>query len=74
MLYRNTAVPDFPAILDGIYAALNGDGSYFVDGPPGLEDVLAMPILCNDYGKLPSATYSIILVKLTSIYSFREKF
>ncbi|KAE9363001.1 hypothetical protein N431DRAFT_550765 [Stipitochalara longipes BDJ] len=49
VMYRNTAVPDFPAILDGIYAALNGDGSYFVDGPPGLEDVLAMPLLCNDY-------------------------
>jgi len=52
VLYGNTAVPDFPAILDGIYAALNGDGSFFIDGPAGLEDVLAMPVLCNDYSKL----------------------
>ena len=52
VLYGNIAVPDFPAILDGIYAALNGDGSFFIDGPPSLEGVVAMPLLCNDYSKL----------------------
>jgi hypothetical protein len=56
VLYRNTAIPDFPAILEGIYAALNGDGSFFVDGPPSLEDVVAMPILCNDYSKLTACS------------------
>lgn len=43
--------PDFPAILDGIYAALNGKGGFFANGPPTLMDVVAIPLLCNDYGK-----------------------
>jgi hypothetical protein len=52
VMYRNTAVPDFPVILHGIYAALNGDGSFFVGGPPTVEAVVAMPLLCTDYSKL----------------------
>ena len=71
-LYRNTAIPDFPAILDGIYSGLNGSGLYFIGGPPGLADVLSMPLLCNDYSKLSSPSLSIIFVKLTPQYSFRE--
>jgi hypothetical protein len=57
VLYRNTAIPDFPAILDGIHGALNGDPTYFIDGPPSLEDVVAMPILCNDYSQFKNLTY-----------------
>jgi hypothetical protein len=60
VLYGNTAVPDFPAILDGIYAALNGDGSFFIDGAPSLEGVVAMPILCNDYSKLKACGTCIV--------------
>ena len=60
VLYGNTVVLDFPAILDGIYAALNGDGSFFVDGPPNFDEVVAMPILCNDYSKLKACGPGIL--------------
>ncbi|KUJ13789.1 uncharacterized protein LY89DRAFT_590287 [Mollisia scopiformis] len=43
--------PDFPAFLDGIYAALNGNPYYFIDGPANLEGVVAQPLLCNDYAE-----------------------
>ncbi|RFU28898.1 hypothetical protein B7463_g7452, partial [Scytalidium lignicola] len=49
MLGNLLAAPDFPAIFNGIYAALNGDGSFFANGPSSLESVVAMPLLCNDY-------------------------
>ncbi|CZR58678.1 uncharacterized protein PAC_08570 [Phialocephala subalpina] len=49
MLLNLGGAPDFPNILDGIYAALNGNGVFFADGPPSLEDVVAIPLLCNDY-------------------------
>ena len=58
VLYRNTAVPDFPAILDGIHYPLNGDPAYFINGPPSLEDVVAMPLLSNDYSQFKNLTYS----------------
>lgn len=45
-------------MLDGIYGALNGDGSFFVDGPPTVEDDVAMPLLCNDYSESFTLTYS----------------
>ncbi|KAF4637604.1 hypothetical protein G7Y89_g477 [Cudoniella acicularis] len=50
MLGNLLGAPDFPAILDGIYAALNGNGIFFGNGPRSLESVVAMPLLCNDYG------------------------
>ncbi|RDL37041.1 Uncharacterized protein BP5553_04474 [Venustampulla echinocandica] len=49
MLGNLLGSPDFPAILTGISSALSGDGSFFVYGPPPLEAVVAMPLLCNDY-------------------------
>lgn len=48
---RLQVVPDFPVVLDGLYAALNnGDPTIFVNGPVPLEAAVAMPLLCNDYG------------------------
>ncbi|PMD32000.1 hypothetical protein L207DRAFT_441349 [Hyaloscypha variabilis F] len=69
VLYGNTAIPDFPAILDGIYAALHGDGSFFIDGPAGLEDVLAMPVLCNDYTFQKSLQAGLEVLKLADVKS-----
>jgi hypothetical protein len=41
--------PDFPAILDGISEALNGNPYFFINGPRDVESVVALPLLCNDY-------------------------
>ncbi|KAH8811132.1 Alpha/Beta hydrolase protein [Xylogone sp. PMI_703] len=49
MLGNLLGAPDFPAILEGVDNALNGDGSFFMNGPGSLESVVAMPLLCNDY-------------------------
>ncbi|KAE8449055.1 hypothetical protein EG329_008643 [Mollisiaceae sp. DMI_Dod_QoI] len=37
--------PDIPAILDGIYGALNGNALFFANGPLSLESVVALPLL-----------------------------
>lgn len=42
--------PDFPAILEGLYVAVNGVPAMFINGPPPLEAVVGMPLECNDYG------------------------
>jgi hypothetical protein len=47
--------PDFPAILDAINSTLAGDASAFVSPLPTVEDVVAMPLLCNDYGTQKSS-------------------
>ena len=46
--------PDFPAIFKGFKDALSGDASFFASGPPPLNAVLSMPLLCSDYGKYPT--------------------
>lgn len=52
MLLKTLTSPDFPGIIGGIYNALNGNGIFFLDGPPSLEEIVVMPIICNDYRKL----------------------
>lgn len=50
MLGALEGAPDFPEILTGLAdAALEGDASAFLSGPPPLGAVVAMPILANDY-------------------------
>jgi len=50
MLGMLLASPDFPNILDTINSTLAGDASGFVSTPLTLGGVVAMPLLCNDYG------------------------
>jgi hypothetical protein len=50
MLGNLLVAPDFLAILDEIYAALNGNGEFFANGPRSLGSVVTMLLQCNDYG------------------------
>jgi hypothetical protein len=50
MLGMLLASPDFPVILNTINSTLAGDASGFVSPPLTLGGVVAMPLLCNDYG------------------------
>ena len=55
MLGALAGSPDFPAILTGLAAAaLNGDASAFLSGPPPFDAVVAMPLLANDYSDYSS--------------------
>jgi len=47
--------PDFPAIFECFNATLSGDASCFASGPPGVEGLVAIPLLCNDNGMFPDA-------------------
>jgi len=49
--------PDFPLIFEVLGLALEGNASPFASsGPPSLGNVVAMPLLANDYGKSPDSS------------------
>lgn len=51
MLGSFLGVVDFEAIIAGINDTLyGGDAGFFVNGPVSVEGVVAMPLLCGDYG------------------------
>lgn len=54
MLGSFLGVVNFEGIIQGINSTLyGGDASFFTNGPPTVEGVVAMPLLCGDYGISP---------------------